>query len=94
MDITTLPIAPVGAGSILCFVILLILRGALIPRSIHEDRMRDKDQQIEYLTTTNNQLSAQNEALMKVGYTAEKVLMSLREAAGKAEEDHHEVASS
>lgn len=95
MDITTLPLAPIGATGILAVAILMLLRGALIPRSVHEDRMKDKDQTIEYLRNINAELVAQNQALMTVGHTAEKVLMSLQEAAsGNDEEGRHEVASS
>lgn len=95
MDITTLPLAPIGATGILAVAILMLLRGALIPRSVHEDRMKDKDQTIEYLRTINAELVAQNQALMTVGHTAEKVLMSLQEAAsGTDGEGRREVASS
>lgn len=94
MDITALPVAPLGASATLIVVVLLILRGALIPRAVHEDRMRDKDRQIDTLTQTNAELLAQNKALLQVGYTAERVLVSLREAAGQSEGDHREVASS
>lgn len=94
MDVSTLPIAPIGATSILAIVVLLIIRGALVPRAVHEDRMRDKDRQIDNLQATNAELLAQNAALMQVGYTAERVLVSLREAANQNEGDHHEVASS
>jgi hypothetical protein len=94
MDITTLPIAPIGATGILAIAILMLLRGTLIPRSVHEDRMKDKDQTIEYLRTVNSELLAQNSALMTVGHTAERVLMSLQEAAsGNEEEGRREVAS-
>lgn len=95
MDVTTLPIAPIGATGILAIAILMLLRGTLIPRSVHEDRMKDKDQTIEYLRSVNSELVAQNQALMTVGHTAEKVLMSLQEAASSSEgEGHREVASS
>jgi hypothetical protein len=94
MDVTTLPIAPIGATGILAVAILMLLRGALIPRSVHEDRMKDKDQTIEYLRNVNSELLAQNSALMTVGHTAERVLMSLQEAAsGGEEEGRREVAS-
>lgn len=95
MDLTVLPIAPTGAIGILCVVILLILKGQLIPRSTHEDRVRDKDQQIEYLRAINAELVAQNNALLEVGHTAEKVLVSLHEAAAtQSEGGQREVASS
>jgi hypothetical protein len=95
MDITALPLAPLGATSILAIAIIMLLRGALIPRSVHEDRMADKDQTIEYLKAANEQLVNQNRALMTVGHTAERVLLSIHEAAGgKDEEERSEVASS
>lgn len=57
--------------------------------------MGDKDRQIENLQATNTELLAQNTALMQVGYTAERVLVSLGEAAGRAEgASREEVASS
>lgn len=93
MDISTLPLAPIGASTILAFVVLLILRGNLISRSVHEDRMRDKDSQLEYLRAINSELLAQNAALLTVGHTAEKVLVSLHEAASRSEEGTDEVAS-
>src|SRR5690349_24628939 len=95
MDLTTLPIAPIGATGILAIAILMLLRGALIPRSIHEDRMRDKDQTIANLQSTNAELLAQNTALLRVGYTAEKVLVSLHEAATSSRDEggHDDVAS-
>lgn len=94
MDLSTLPLAPLGATGILAAAMMMLLRGALIPRSVHEDRMRDKDQTIENLRAINAELIAQNSALMRVGHTAERVLMSLHEAAGgKDEEEQHEVAS-
>jgi hypothetical protein len=94
MDVTTLPIAPIGATGILAVAILMLLRGTLIPRSVHEDRMRDKDTTIDYLRAVNSELLSQNTALMTVGHTTERVLMSLQEAAsGSEEEGHREVAS-
>lgn len=94
MDSTTLPIAPIGATAILAVAVLMLLRGMLIPRSVHDDRMKDKDHTIEYLRTVNAELLKQNSALMTVGHTTERVLMSLQEAAsGSEEEGRREVAS-
>ena len=95
MDITALPIAPIGATGILAVAIIMLLKGALIPRQVHEDRMADKDKTIAYLMAANEQLVNQNQALLKVGHTAERVLLSIHEAAGgKDEEERSEVASS
>jgi hypothetical protein len=94
MNVSDLPLVPMGATGILALVVLAILRGALIPRSVHEDRMKDKDAQIEYLLRTNQELTVANSALLEVGYTTEKVLTSLQAVAGKTEGDRREVASS
>lgn len=86
--ISTLPIGSLGAGGILTVVVLLILRGALIPRSIHEDRIRDKDAELAYYRTALDRecqrgdiMTAQVETLMEVASTTEHVLTSLSEAA-------------
>jgi hypothetical protein len=82
--ISTLPIGSLGATGILAVVVLLILRGNLIPRSVHEDRIRDKDAEVSYYQQAlereqrrGDVLAAQNETLMEVGKTAEHVLNSL-----------------
>lgn len=84
MDLSTLPIAPIGATGVLALVVLFIVRGMLIPRSMHEDRMRDKDAQILFYQTayereaeTNKVLTAQVSTLMEVARTADHVLSSL-----------------
>lgn len=101
MDITSLPLAPVGATGILAVVIMLILRGALIPRSVHQDRVADKKETIEYYRTAlereiarNHELSLQNQMLMEVGKTANHVLSSLPISPQDTEGGRDEVASS
>lgn len=37
----------IGATGLLAVVVLMILRGALVPRRVHDDRMADKDAQIQ-----------------------------------------------
>lgn len=82
--INTLPIGSLGAGSILGLVILLVLRGNLIPRSIYQERMADKDEQIkEYREALDRERVRgdiqvrQIDTLMEVANTAEHVLNSL-----------------
>jgi hypothetical protein len=84
MEISTLPLVPMGATGILALVVLAIVRGALIPRRIYEDRMRDKDAQILYYQTAlgrevdrNGELTKQVGVLMEVARTADHVLSSL-----------------
>ncbi len=42
-------VARVGPVGLLAVAVLLVLTGRLLPRAVHEDRLRDKDRQIEYL---------------------------------------------
>jgi hypothetical protein len=88
--ISTLPIGSLGATGILAVVVLLILRGNLIPRNVHEDRIRDKDAEVQYYQRAlereqrrGDVLAAQNETLMEVGKTAEHVLNSLPTASSQ-----------
>lgn len=92
MSLSTLPFAEVGATGILAIAVLMIFRGALIPRKVHEDRMKDKDQQIDYYrsalekeTTRSGELTSQVGVLMEVASTAEHVFRSLPVAAAKVE---------
>jgi hypothetical protein len=101
MGISTLPLAPIGATGILCVAVLMLLRGALIPRRVHEDRMADKDAQILYYQTAlereiqrNGELAGQVGTLLEVAHTAEHVFTSLPIAAGRGDGSRDEMASS
>lgn len=101
MDLSTLPLVPMGATTILALVVLLIVRGNLIPRSTHEDRMRDKDAQILYYQTAlgqeierNGEITRQMGMLMEVARTADHVLSSLPIAESQGDGSRDEMASS
>ncbi len=101
MDLSTLPYAPIGATGILALVVLSIIRGFLIPRSVHEDRMRDKDAQILFYQTayereaeTNKVLTAQVSTLMEVARTADHVLSSLPIGSRRSDGGRDELAPS
>jgi hypothetical protein len=50
-----IPPALIGTGGpvgLIAFVVLLVILGRLVPRSVHEDRVKDKDLQIAYLQQT------------------------------------------
>lgn len=101
MDLTTLPMVPLGATTILALVVLGIVRGALIPRRTYEDRMRDKDAQILYYQTAlsreterNGELTRQMGVLMEVARTADHVLSALPIAASHGDGSRDEMASS
>lgn len=99
--ISSLPIETFGATGILAIVALLVFRGNLIPRSVHEDRMKDKDAQIEYYRSgyekevrRGDELTAMCGALMEVGSTTQHVLTSLQQATQKGELEHETASSS
>jgi hypothetical protein len=101
MDVSTLPLVPMGATAILALVVLGIFRGALIPRQTHEDRMRDKDAQILYYQTAlareverNGELTNQVGVLMEVARTADHVLSALPVATSPGDGSRDEMASS
>lgn len=101
MDVSTLPLVPMGATTILTLVVLWIIRGGLIPRVMHEDRMRDKDAQILYYQTAlareierNGEVTRQMGMLMEVARTADHVLSSLPIAESQGDGSRDEMASS
>lgn len=59
---------PVGA---LLLVVALILTGRLVSRAVHEDRIRDKDVQVDYLRAT---IAARDEELRVRGQQVDKLL--------------------
>lgn len=60
-----------GPYGLVALVVLLILGGRLITRAAHEDRVHDKDAQIEYLRET---LKSRDEELQVRGQQVDKLL--------------------
>lgn len=101
MNLTSLPYVPLGATGILGLTVLMLFRGALIPRRVHEDRMKDKEDQINYYKTgleremqRSQELTSQVGTLMEVAVTAQHVFRSLPVSAGRPEGEVNEVAVS
>lgn len=101
MNLGNLPYVPLGATGILGLTVLMIFRGALIPRKTYEDRLKDKDDQINFYrtaleleTSRNAHLVQQVDTLMEVAATAEHVFRSLPLAAGRTGEEVNELATS
>lgn len=59
-----------GPVGVIALVVLLVLTGRLMPRTMHEDRIRDKDQQISYLqqtlTVRDEQIRVRDEQVSKL----------------------------
>lgn len=91
MDLGNLPLQSMGAGTIVVMVVVMVLRGMLVPRSTLEDvradrdaRLEEKQREIDALRATVDTLSATLETqsghvteLLEVGRTAQHVLLSL-----------------
>lgn len=90
--VNALPVGTMGASGLLAVVILLILRGNLIPRNTYEERMKDKEDQVEYYRTAyeserarNDELTGMVGTLVDAGKTTEYVMESLHQASQKGE---------
>ncbi|MFI1197684.1 hypothetical protein ACH4T9_31110 [Micromonospora sp. NPDC020750] len=88
-----IPPALLGTGgpvSILLFVVGLVLTGRLIARSVHEDRIKDKDDQIASLRSTltvrDEQVRVRDEQTTKLLAQSDltvQLLQSLAREAGR-----------
>lgn len=92
-------INPGGPIGLLLFVVGLVLTGRLVSRGVHEDRIRDKDQQITRLEKTldardetirvqNERMAVRDEQLSKLLAQSEltvQLLTSLAREAGHAD---------
>ncbi|MFI6228870.1 hypothetical protein ACIBCR_16325 [Micromonospora echinospora] len=89
-DIPAALLAQGGPVGILAFVVLLILTGRLLTRPAHEDRIRDKNDQITYLqgalATRDEQVRVRDEQTTKLLAQSDltvQLLQSLAREAGR-----------
>ncbi|WFE45293.1 hypothetical protein [Verrucosispora sp. WMMD1129] len=82
-------VAQGGPVGLLSLVVVLILLGRLIPRTVHEDRIRDKTERIAYLEATlktrDDELRVRSEQVSRLlgqGDMSVQVLQSLAREAG------------
>jgi len=102
MDYTAFLTPTIGATGMLTLVVILILRGSLVPRRIIDDLRADKDQQIETwrsactkLQETSDLKDQQISALLEASRTTTQVIAALPRAAANHERSgQHEVAQS
>lgn len=96
MDWTAVLTPTLGATGLLALVVILILRGALVPRSTFDTMREDKDKQIEIWRTAHERaLQVQDEqrgqvsALVESNKVTTHVVQSLPYAAGLSGRDGH-----
>ncbi|MEW2442777.1 hypothetical protein GA0070622_1178 [Micromonospora sediminicola] len=69
-DIPAALLSSGGPVGVLLFVVALVLTGRLVPRTVHEDRVRDKDDQIAHLRATlavrDEQVRVRDEQVQKL----------------------------
>jgi hypothetical protein len=89
MDYTAFLTPTLGATGLLALVVLMILRGSLVSRRVHDDLRNDKDKQIEIWKTaydTSMSIQAvqreQISALLEATRTTTHVIQALPQAAG------------
>lgn len=51
IDGVPVPTTAISATAFVSLIVLLVLFGYLVPRWLHNERMKDKDKQIDYLTS-------------------------------------------
>ncbi|MEV6798551.1 hypothetical protein AB0M91_09405 [Micromonospora rifamycinica] len=88
-----IPPALLGTGGpvgVVLFVVGLVLTGRLVPRSVHEDRIRDKDDQLtnlrQTLTVRDEQVRVRDEQTTKLLAQSDltvQLLQSLAREAGR-----------
>ncbi|MEU4570737.1 hypothetical protein [Micromonospora sp. NPDC023956] len=89
-----IPAALLGTGGpvgILLFVIGLVLTGRLVPRTVHEDRVRDKAEQVVYLQQTlavrDEQVRVRDEQVQKLLPNSDLTIQLLQGLAREAGRD-------
>jgi hypothetical protein len=101
MNWTSLLTPSLGATGLLVIVVLMVLRGTLVPRRVMDDLRADKDAQIStwktaYETSQRDHAikDQQITALMEATRTTTNVVAAMSEAAGLSEGNRHVVAPS
>jgi hypothetical protein len=101
VDYTAFLTPSIGVGGLLALAVILILRGALVPRSTVQQMRADKEAQIvmwrtAYETSQRDHAikDRQITALMEATKTTNNVISAMSEAAGLSERSHRAVAPS
>lgn len=89
MDWTAVLTPSIGSAGLLAVVVIMVLTGRLVPRSVVEDLRADKDAQIEtWKTAYERAVSAQDvqrdhiRTLLEASRTTTHVIQALPQAAG------------
>lgn len=76
----------VGAPGLVTFAVLAVLVGGLIPRWMHNERIRDKDRQLTTLQAALDKRDEQVDKLLKNNEVVVELLRSIKREAERRQE--------
>lgn len=92
MDFSKFLVPNLGFGGVVLLMVLMVLWGKLVPRASIEDRIKDKDQQIEawrsaYLKSeeARDVMRGQISELLQMARTTTSVMSAVQEVAGRSD---------
>lgn len=81
IDGVPVPTTAISATAFVSLIVLLVLFGYLVPRWLHNERMKDKDKQIDFLTTALDKRDDQVDKLLTQGQLVLDLLDEIKEEA-------------
>lgn len=81
IDGVPIPTTAISATAFVSLIVLLVLFGYLVPRYLHNERMQDKNKQIDYLTAALDKRDDQVEKLLGQGQLVLDLLDEIKEEA-------------
>ena len=81
IDGVPIPTTAISATAFVSLIVLLVLFGYLVPRYLHNERMQDKNKQIDYLTAALDKRDDQVEKLLEQGQLVIDLLDEIKEEA-------------
>ena len=91
MDITSIPVGW-SAGGLLALVVLLVIRGDLIPRKWHDETRGDRDKEREARNAQDTRLDKQGEALDALVEGQATILMLIKALPRSDDDDEGDVS--
>lgn len=90
MDITAIPVGW-SAGGLLALVVLLVIRGDIIPRKWHEETRADRDKERDARQSQDARLDRQGEALDAL-VEGQATILALIKALPRSDDDEGDVS--
>jgi hypothetical protein len=81
IDGVPIPGTALSATAFVSLIVLLVLFGYLVPRWLHNERMKDKDKQIDFLTSALDKRDDQVDKLLGQGQLIIDLLDEIKEEA-------------